>query len=645
MSDSSVNIPAEHMQLRSQLENLLKESTPLVSHQQQAYDVVVTLCEVNSKHGTGILLDRIFGISPGIASIRSISYYGGEHSLGELQINLSAKSMTRFEVFSKVLKALEGKRVRRVICVPYRSEDLLIAIAVKDIFNVPLCAYIMDDQNIYASSIPDSLMAEFLSKASLRLAISPEMRNAYERKYNLKFFWLPPVVPNQFIQTVAQAPTQHYMRTQTGILIGNIWGQSWLKQLQHTIRGSGLKIDWYGHKTTARNTDPEELTAAGIIAHGFVPESQLVPVLRNYPYAIIATGNLDDADDAKAIAKLSLLSRIPFIMATSGTPMIVLGSPDTAVAHFVKRFQIGIHSSYDANEFVRAVEKITDPNCQQTMRENAARVAEQFGVWGIADWIWKTLETGNPADDRFETLAPRTSADAVNYIAPAAPREVPSNLALVYQALQRLQQQGFTPDFVIDAGASMGVWSETVRRLFPNARFVLVEPLWSQYDFYARKHLTDQNPDFEIVEKALSGNSGTTPFQVTADLYTSSLLHRDNVDHRRIDVDAVTLDELLEARSLAGKGLLKLDVQGAEASVLAGAKQLLSQIDALIVKLPLMQRQTGGKAFYEVLSMLHESGFRLCEGLEEWRDPAVGALLQQTYLFVRAPVGCSPEVR
>ncbi len=639
MSDSSVNIPAEHMQLRSQLENLLNESTALVSNQQQPYDVVITLCEVNSKHGTGILLDRIFGASPGIASIRGISYYGGEHSLGELQINLSAKSMTRFEVFSRVVKALEGKQVRRVVCVPYRSEDLLIAIAVKDIFNVPLCAYIMDDQNIYASSIPDTLMAEFLGKASLRLAISPEMRCAYERKYNLKFFWLPPVVPNQFIQTVAQAPALHYTRTQTGILIGNIWGQSWLKLLQHTIRGSGLRVDWYGHKTTAKNTDPEELTAAGIIAHGFVPEPQLVPVLRNYPYAVIATGNLDDADDAKAIARLSLLSRIPFIMATSGTPMIVLGSPDTAVAHFVKRFQIGIHCPYDATDFVRAVETITDPQCQQTMRNNAAKLAEHFGVWGISDWIWKTLETGNPADDRFEVLAPRTQADGVNYIASPLPREIPSPMGLTYQALQRLQQQGFAPDFVIDAGASTGVWSVAVRRLFPKARFILVEPLWSQYDFYVRKRHTDQHPDFEIVEKALSGNSGTAPFYVTDDLYTSSFLHREpRTDPSRIDVEVVTLDELSGERSLTGRGVLKLDIQGSEVLALTGAKELLNRVDALIVKLPMMETEAGGKSFYEVLTMLHESGFRLYDGLEELRDPSLGTLSLKTYFFVRSPL-------
>ena len=44
---------------------------------------------------------------------------------------------------------------------------------------------IRSDQNIHCQGIPDSLMRELLEKAQLRLAVGPEMRDEYEKKFGL----------------------------------------------------------------------------------------------------------------------------------------------------------------------------------------------------------------------------------------------------------------------------------------------------------------------------------------------------------------------------------------------------------------------------------------------------------------------------
>ena len=74
------------------------------------------------------------------------------------------------------------------------SGRALSALAVRQTYGVPLCTYIMDDNNVASRGIPDDLMAELLENSALRLAISPELREAYEEKYGLKFWLLPPVV-------------------------------------------------------------------------------------------------------------------------------------------------------------------------------------------------------------------------------------------------------------------------------------------------------------------------------------------------------------------------------------------------------------------------------------------------------------------
>lgn len=43
-------------------------------------------------------------------------------------------------------------------------------------------------------------MRELLEKASLRLVIGPEMRDAYEEKYDMPFWVMPPVVADHIVE-------------------------------------------------------------------------------------------------------------------------------------------------------------------------------------------------------------------------------------------------------------------------------------------------------------------------------------------------------------------------------------------------------------------------------------------------------------
>ena len=55
--------------------------------------------------------------------------------------------------------------VSRVLCVPYTADDLVSALALKEMFNAPLCTYLMDDNNIGSQGISDELMREALEKS------------------------------------------------------------------------------------------------------------------------------------------------------------------------------------------------------------------------------------------------------------------------------------------------------------------------------------------------------------------------------------------------------------------------------------------------------------------------------------------------
>lgn len=598
-------------------------------------DAIVTTNEVTDRHGTGVILGRIFGSSPNILSVRSENLYP-EHHLGAAQLSFAHEGLSRQQSFARVMYALNGCTVRRVLCVPFKPDELITALVLKELFGAPLCTFVMDDNNIFSHGIADELMQEVLSKSELRLAISPEMRDAYEAKYNLKFFILPPVVASNSVQTCPHIPSGQKVQERTGVLVGNIWSRNWLEQLRQTVRSAGLRLDWYGNASANwLKTNPADLRKDGIVDCGFLPERELTARVRDYPYALIPSGSLDEKGDRPEIARLSLPTRMPYLMAALNMPMIVLGSPNTGAARFLERFGVGRTTPYHGEGLRQTVEEICQPATQVALRRRAADRGTLFGAANLDDWIWRSLEQGEPCDERFEEAFGRPHSEMAMFLDAPAPKDLQRDHLPAFHALRRLRKQGFAPDFVLDVGASTGVWSDMAHRLFPQARFILIEPLYEKYarqsDWFFKKH-----PEFECLPVAVSDQAGEAELSVSSDLYGSSLLHPSDFrvyEPQRVAVR--TLDEIAHEKNLTGQGLLKMDVQFAEHLVLNGAKRLMPQVDALLVELSLVRYADQPMIFPEMCEMIRALGFRYYEDAGGWRCPVDGTALQKDVLFVR----------
>jgi FkbM family methyltransferase len=435
-----------------------------------------------------------------------------------------------------------------------------------------------------------------------------------------------------------------------------------LERLRKTIKEAGVVLHWYGNTQASwLKTSRQDLENDGIIDFGFLPERKLTDLLHQYPYAVVPSGTLEEQDDRPEIARLSLPTRMPYLLAASHVPMIVLGSPQTAAARFVERFGVGCISPYDGARLHQAIEAICQPNRQRALRQQAACHASLFLAEGLAQWIWRSLEQGEACDERFEPAFCRDSRQIVAYLDPPAPKDLWGDMILVYQALRRMKHKGYSPDFILDVGASSGVWSDAAHRVFPQARFILVEPLYSQYrgmnDWYFRRH-----PDFECVPVAVSERPGVAELRLTEDLYGSSLFSAppntaNNLlpavdppsplprgegrgegswkQENSLKVTVQTLDQVADEKQLAGRGLLKLDVQFAEHLVLRGAKKILPQVDALIVELSLFRHNPQALTFPEMYELIRSLGFRYYEDIGGWRSPVDGTTLQKDVLFVR----------
>jgi len=377
-------------------------------------DAIVAHIEVNDRHGVGVLLQRLFGSSPNVISIRSQNHFGGRQEFGAWHLCIAHPERGPDAARRAVERALGKNTVARILCVPYYADDARTALALAEIFGAPLCTYLMDDQNVFADGIPDELMAELLERSSLRLAISAELALCYEIKYGRKFWLMPPVVPARHLLGTL-LPTQEVLAVpRAGAILGNIWGRQWLARLRNTVRGSGITLRWYATSHLRYlSVTPEELERDSILIPSGppLPDEDLVAVLRKTAFLVIPSGTLDEQDDRPFIARLSLPSRIPFLLATAHTPLIVLGHPETAAAKFVRERGIGVTAPYQTAAFLAAVDQVTRPAENLAMRRRALALAARFTDVGAAEWIWQSLARGEPFDLRYEDLMRRPRPD------------------------------------------------------------------------------------------------------------------------------------------------------------------------------------------------------------------------------------------
>jgi FkbM family methyltransferase len=116
----------------------------------------------------------------------------------------------------------------------------------------------------------------------------------------------------------------------------------------------------------------------------------------------------------------------------------------------------------------------------------------------------------------------------------------------------------------------------------------------------------------ELHNVAAGDREGTTTFHVTRDTTGASVLPPSD-DMRalvgsnwtvesEIEVPMRTLDALLS--DVAEVSLLKIDVQGFEKSVLAGARETLARTNFLLVELNYMPQYVGGSWFGELHELL-----------------------------------------
>jgi FkbM family methyltransferase len=168
---------------------------------------------------------------------------------------------------------------------------------------------------------------------------------------------------------------------------------------------------------------------------------------------------------------------------------------------------------------------------------------------------------------------------------------------------------GFTPkakDIVLDIGANTGIFS--LKQAARGASVYAFEPNPEAYSRLVR-NVEENSLTGRIVvfREALGSRPGL------AGLKTSSSTVVTRVEFNvRGDVKVGSLNDAIPALGLERVQLIKLDVEGAEAEVLAGGTRVLSRVERIVME------YHGQERLEQVREIMHEANFREVDSDEQY---------------------------
>lgn len=202
---------------------------------------------------------------------------------------------------------------------------------------------------------------------------------------------------------------------------------------------------------------------------------------------------------------------------------------------------------------------------------------------------------------------------------------------------------------VVDIGAHEGEFAAKIHDILPTASILSFEPLTGPFN--RLKENMRSVPNFRAYNYACGDENGTktmykNEFAPSSSLLQMAQLHKDAfpfTEHESEEsIEVRQLDCVLSDVQLRDNILLKIDVQGYEMKVIAGADQLISRTKLLIVETSFRVLYDGQSLFDDLYDTLRAKGFSYAGNWNQLLSPADGSVLQADAIFVSDP-GTTPN--
>ena len=199
-------------------------------------------------------------------------------------------------------------------------------------------------------------------------------------------------------------------------------------------------------------------------------------------------------------------------------------------------------------------------------------------------------------------------------------------------------------DLVLDVGANVGQYAQSLLGLGYKGNIVSFEPLSNAYNLLSKKAKKYSN--WNVAEKiGLGDYDGEAQINVSKNSVSSSLLNMSE-EHINASPDALYINkETIKVKKLDSvfdqykenfKNIfLKIDTQGFEEQVLKGASKSLSKIKGLQLELSLVPLYENQKLFIEMVEIIKSFGFNVYSIQQGFTNKQTGRVLQVDTVFFK----------
>jgi FkbM family methyltransferase len=217
--------------------------------------------------------------------------------------------------------------------------------------------------------------------------------------------------------------------------------------------------------------------------------------------------------------------------------------------------------------------------------------------------------------------------------------------------LTQAQQNGLKPKTVLDVGVATG--TPELYQIFPEAFHLLIEPLEENKPYL--ETWKQKLRHCEYILGAATQTSGHQIINVHPDLVGSSLYKETEgkaVDGIERKISTITLDQACQQFQCSPPYLIKVDTQGSELDVLAGASQILATTDLIILEVSFFEFFQGAPIAQDYFKFLQDRGFVIYDIfdisyrlLDRAMSQANIAFVQEKSIFRQEHIYATPEQR
>lgn len=213
--------------------------------------------------------------------------------------------------------------------------------------------------------------------------------------------------------------------------------------------------------------------------------------------------------------------------------------------------------------------------------------------------------------------------------------------AAAFRLTMAVARSGVVPATVIDIGANIGQFSRAAVGRWPATKIIAFEPLPFVADSL-RQALGVLGDSHEVHQLALGASEGATVFHPHCYSLSSSVLPMASTSRHRfrwaaegnaITVPLARLDDVLADVKLERPVLVKIDVQGYEPQVLAGAIRVLEVADLLVIEHAFEECYRGQPRAAAVMEYLMRSGWEVDRVVDVRREE--GVIVEADVLYRR----------